>query len=59
VVCNDHVIVLAWRLSNALGADFCVEPLEEALARSQSVTTEVSRRQLITGGVDNPISNRL
>src|SRR6184192_7850 len=25
--------VLAWRLSNTLGADFCVEGLEEALAR--------------------------
>jgi transposase InsO family protein len=25
--------VLAWRLSNTLGADFCVEALEEALAR--------------------------
>ena len=25
--------VLAWRLSNALGAEFCVEALEEALAR--------------------------
>jgi putative transposase len=26
-------LVLAWRLSNTLGADFCVEALEEALAR--------------------------
>jgi putative transposase len=25
--------VLAWRLSNTLGAEFCVEALEEALAR--------------------------
>jgi putative transposase len=25
--------VLAWRLSNTLGADFCVEALEEALAQ--------------------------
>jgi len=25
--------VLAWRLSNTLGADFCVEALEEALCR--------------------------
>src|ERR1700738_4617792 len=25
--------VLAWRLSNTLGADFCLEALEEALAR--------------------------
>jgi putative transposase len=25
--------VLAWRLSNTLGADFCVDALEEALAR--------------------------
>src|SRR3984957_18906633 len=25
--------VLAWRLSNSLGADFCVDALEEALAR--------------------------
>src|SRR6201990_1474161 len=25
--------VLAWRVSNTLGADFCVEALEEALAR--------------------------
>jgi putative transposase len=25
--------VLAWRLSNTLGADFCVEALEEAVAR--------------------------
>jgi putative transposase len=26
-------VVLSWRLSNTLGADFCVEALEEALAR--------------------------
>jgi putative transposase len=25
--------VLAWRLSNTLGADFCVEALEQALVR--------------------------
>jgi putative transposase len=25
--------VLAWRLSNTLGADFCIEALEEALTR--------------------------
>ena len=25
--------VLAWQLSNTLGAEFCVEALEEALAR--------------------------
>jgi putative transposase len=25
--------VMAWRLSNTLGADFCIEALEEALAR--------------------------
>jgi putative transposase len=25
--------VLAWRLSNTLGADFCVEALEDALSR--------------------------
>jgi putative transposase len=25
--------VLGWRLSNTLGADFCVEPLEVALSR--------------------------
>jgi putative transposase len=25
--------VLAWRLSNTLGTEFCVEALEEALAR--------------------------
>jgi transposase InsO family protein len=35
VVVMDWVsrAVLAWRLSNTLGADFCVEALEEALAR--------------------------
>jgi putative transposase len=35
VVIMDWVsrAVLAWRLSNALGADFCVDALEEALAR--------------------------
>jgi putative transposase len=35
VVIMDWVsrAVLAWRLSNTLGADFCVEALEEALAR--------------------------
>jgi len=35
VVIMDWVsrTVLAWRLSNTLGADFCVEALEEALAR--------------------------
>ena len=26
-------VVLGWRLSNTLGADFCVEVLQEALAR--------------------------
>jgi len=35
VVVMDWVsrVVLAWRLSNTLGADFCVEALEEALSR--------------------------
>ena len=35
VVVMDWVsrLVLAWRLSNTLGADFCVEALEEALFR--------------------------
>jgi putative transposase len=35
VVIMDWVsrAVLAWRLSNALGTDFCVEALEEALLR--------------------------
>jgi len=35
VVIMDWVsrAVLAWRLSNTLGAEFCVEALEEALAR--------------------------
>jgi putative transposase len=35
VVIMDWVsrAVMAWRLSNTLGADFCVEALEEALAR--------------------------
>ncbi len=35
VVVMDWVsrAVLGWRLSNTLGADFCVEALEEALAR--------------------------
>ena len=35
VVIMDWVsrAVLAWRLSNTLGADFCVDALEEALAR--------------------------
>ena len=34
VVVMDWVsrVVLAWRLSNTLGADFCIEALEEALA---------------------------
>jgi putative transposase len=35
VVIMDWVsrAVVAWRLSNTLGAEFCVEALEEALAR--------------------------
>jgi putative transposase len=35
VVIMDWVsrVVLAWRLSNTLGADLCVDALEEALAR--------------------------
>jgi transposase InsO family protein len=35
VVIMDWVsrAVLAWRVSNTLGADFCVEALEEALSR--------------------------
>ena len=35
VVIMDWVsrAVLAWRLSNTLGAEFCVEALEEALLR--------------------------
>ena len=28
--------VLAWRLSNTLGADFCIDALKEALSKSQS-----------------------
>src|SRR5260370_368944 len=37
VVVMDWVsrTVLAWRLSNTLGADFCVEALEEALCRHE------------------------
>jgi len=37
----------------------CPEPTSVSLGASQSITTEVSRRQVISGGVDNAISNRI
>jgi putative transposase len=41
--------VLAWRLSNTLHADFCVEALEEALARFGRPDIFNSERQRATG----------
>jgi len=46
VVIMDWVsrAVLAWRLSNTLGADFCVEALEEALCRYGSPRSSIPIR---------------
>src|SRR5207245_9631353 len=49
--------VLAWRLSNTLGADFCVEALEEALARfgrPEPFNTDQSLPQRRLGAASSP-----
>jgi putative transposase len=49
--------VLAWRLSNTLGADFCVEALEEALARygrPEIFNTDQSLPQRRLGAANSP-----
>src|SRR6266850_6049435 len=49
--------VLAWRLSNTLGADFCVEALEEALARfgrPEIFNTDQSLPQRRPGAASSP-----
>src|SRR5260370_6530829 len=49
--------VLAWRLSNTLGADFCVEALEEALARfgrPEIFNTDQSLPQRRLGAASSP-----
>jgi putative transposase len=59
VVIMDWVsrAVLAWRLSNTLGAEFCVEALEEALARygrSEIFNTDQSLPQRRLGAASSP-----
>lgn len=49
--------VLAWRLSNTLHADFCVEALEEALwrfGRPDIFNTEPVRASVATRAVNSP-----
>ena len=49
--------VLGWRLSNTLGADFCVEALEEALARfgrPEIFNTDQSLPQRRLGAASSP-----
>src|SRR6202048_4379984 len=49
--------VLAWRLSNTLGADFCVEALEDALARygkPEVFNTDQSLPQRRLGAASSP-----
>ena len=59
VVIMDWVsrAVLAWRLSNTLGAEFCVEALEEALARygrPEIFNTDQSLPQRRLGAASSP-----
>ena len=59
VVVMDWVsrAVLAWRLSNTLGADFCVEALEEALCRyrrPEIFNTDQSLPSRKRGAVSSP-----
>jgi putative transposase len=59
VVIMDWVsrAVLAWRLSNTLGADFCVDALEEALARHshpEIFNTDQSLPQRRLGAASSP-----
>src|SRR5438270_13911668 len=59
VVIMDWVsrAVLAWRLSNTLGADFCVDALEEALARygrPEIFNTDQSLPQRRLGAASSP-----
>ncbi len=54
--------VLAWRLSNTLGADFCVEALEEALARfgrPEIFNTDQSLPSRKRGAVSSPATSSL
>src|ERR1700724_1222052 len=52
--------VLAWRLSNTLGADFCVEALEDALARfgrPEIFNTDQSLPSRKRGGASSPATS--
>ena len=42
--------VVAWRLSNTLGADFCAEALEEVLARGRPDVFNTDQRNQFTSG---------
>jgi putative transposase len=66
VVVMDWVsrTVLAWRLSNTLGADFCVEALEEALeealaryGRPEIFNTDQSLPQRRLGAASSPATS--
>jgi len=64
VVVMDWVsrAVLAWRLSNTLGADFCVEALEEALARygrPEIFNTDQSLPRRRLGAASSPATTSL
>ena len=61
VVIMDWVsrAVLAWRLSNTLGADFCIEALEEALSqygRPEIFNTDQSLPSRKRGAVSSPVT---
>jgi putative transposase len=63
VVIMDWVsrAVLAWRLSNTLGAKFCVEALEEALARHgrpEIFNTDQSLPSRKRGAASFPVPSR-
>ena len=53
--------VVAWRLSNTLEADFCVDALKEALGQGQPevFNTDQSLPQRRLGGVNSPAWNSL
>jgi hypothetical protein len=53
---------LAWRLSNTLGADFCVEALEDALSqygRPEIFNTDQSLPSRKRGAASSPVTSSL
>jgi transposase InsO family protein len=50
--------VLAWRLSNTLGAAFCVEALEAALSRASDLVCRAATRSPVTASPRSSIPTR-